>query len=190
MYLQFCRLRSNRFGKNGLTDACRTVLSKQAAPMSHDFFCHEPLPPDTRCGELRGRLSSRPPGAVPFAGFAIRRNCGTRSGGLQITPEHKSQPRQGRQQITNLLQQRFACKSNQRSRQPVNLERSTEFPLRRLAVRGCERTMSGAERRTSMKRSGTTAPNCKSAETKRNKQQITNLLQRPTKLAAGADQIG
>ena len=30
--------------------------------MSHDFFsCHEPLPPDTRCGELRGGLSSRVP---------------------------------------------------------------------------------------------------------------------------------
>ena len=61
--LQFGRLRSNRFGENGLTDACRAVFSKQAAPRSHAFFsCHEPLPPDSRCGELRGGLSSRPPG--------------------------------------------------------------------------------------------------------------------------------
>ena len=58
--LQFGRLRSNRFGKNGLTGACRAVFSKQAAPMSHDFFsCHAPLPPGKRCGELRGGLSSR-----------------------------------------------------------------------------------------------------------------------------------
>ena len=58
--LQFCRLRSNKFGENGLTDACRAVFSKQAAPRSHAFFsCHDPLPPDTRCGELRGGLSSR-----------------------------------------------------------------------------------------------------------------------------------
>ena len=62
--LQFYRLKSNRFDENGLTDACRAVFSKQAAPKSHAFlFCHEPLPPDTRCGELRGGLSSRPPGA-------------------------------------------------------------------------------------------------------------------------------
>ena len=60
---QFGRLRSNRFGENGLTDACRAVFSKQAAPRSHAFLsCHEPLPPDSRCGELRGGLSSRPPG--------------------------------------------------------------------------------------------------------------------------------
>ena len=32
--------------------------------------------------------------------------------------------------------------------------RSTEFPLRRLAVRGCERTMSGAKRRAPMRSSG------------------------------------
>jgi len=63
--LQFGRLRSNRFGENGLTDAYRAVFSKQAAPKSHAFlFCHEPLSPDTRCGELRGGLSSRKPGAA------------------------------------------------------------------------------------------------------------------------------
>ena len=62
--LQFYRHRSNRFGENGLTDACRAVFSKHAAPKSHAFFsCHEPLPPGTRSGELRGWLSSRPPGA-------------------------------------------------------------------------------------------------------------------------------
>ena len=32
--------------------------------------------------------------------------------------------------------------------------RSTEFPLRRLAIRGCERTMSGAKRRAPMRSSG------------------------------------
>ena len=64
-YLQFGRLRSNRFGENGLTDACRAVFSKQAAPRSHAFFsCHDPLPPDTCCGELRGGLSSRVPGVA------------------------------------------------------------------------------------------------------------------------------
>ena len=58
--LQFGRCRSNRFDESRLTGTCRAVFSKQAAPMSHDFFsCHEPLPPDTRCGELRGGLSSR-----------------------------------------------------------------------------------------------------------------------------------
>ena len=63
--LQFYRCRSNRFGENGLTDACRAVFSKQAAPRSHAFFsCHEPLPPGTRCGELRGGLSSREPGVA------------------------------------------------------------------------------------------------------------------------------
>ena len=62
--LQFYRRRSNRFGENGLTDACRAVFQKQAAPKSHSvLFCHEPLQPGTRCGELRGGLSSRPPGA-------------------------------------------------------------------------------------------------------------------------------
>ena len=62
--LQFGRLWSNRFGENRLTDACRAVFSKQAAPKSHAFlFCHEPLSPGTRCGELRGGLSSREPGA-------------------------------------------------------------------------------------------------------------------------------
>ena len=63
--LQFCRLRSNRFGENRPTEACRAVFSKQAAPKSHAFFsCHEPLPPDTRSGELRGRLSSREHGVA------------------------------------------------------------------------------------------------------------------------------
>ena len=63
--LQFYRRRSNRFGENRLTDACRAVFQKQAAPKSHAFlFCHEPLPPDTRCGEHRGGLSSRPPGVT------------------------------------------------------------------------------------------------------------------------------
>ena len=58
--LQFRRLRSNRFGENCLTDACRAVFSKQAAPKSGAFFsCHGPLPPSTLCGELRGGLSSR-----------------------------------------------------------------------------------------------------------------------------------
>ena len=75
--LQFYRHRSNRFGGNGLTDACRAVFSKHAAPKSHAFFsCHEPLPPGTRCGELRGWPSSRPPGAESL--------------------KHRNQPRQSR----------------------------------------------------------------------------------------------
>ena len=75
--LQFYRHRSNRFGGNGLTDACRAVFQKQAAPKSHAFFsCHEPLPPDTRSGELRGGPSSRPPGAESL--------------------KHRNQPRQSR----------------------------------------------------------------------------------------------
>ena len=75
--LQFYRHRSNRFGGNGLTDACRAVFSKHAAPKSHAFFsCHGPLPPDTRCGELRGGPSSRPPGAESL--------------------KHRNQPRQSR----------------------------------------------------------------------------------------------
>ena len=54
------RRRSNRFGEKGLTDACRAVFPKQAAPKSGAFFsCHGPLPPSTLCGELRGGLSSR-----------------------------------------------------------------------------------------------------------------------------------
>ena len=61
-FLQFSRYRSNRFGKNGLADACRAVFSKQAAPKSHAFFsCHERLPPDTHSGEHRRGLSSRVP---------------------------------------------------------------------------------------------------------------------------------
>ena len=55
------------FGENRLTDTCRAVFSKRAAPMSHDFFsCQGPRQaptPHTRCGELRGGLSSRPPDA-------------------------------------------------------------------------------------------------------------------------------
>ena len=126
--LQFGRLWSNRFGENRLTDACRAVFSKQAAPKSQDFFCHEPLPPGTRCGEFRGGLSSRPPGAESL--------------------KHRSLPRR-----VNLLRKKSA--------------RSTEFPLRRLAVRGCERTMSGAERRASMKRSGTSEADFRTAVTKK-----------------------
>ena len=58
------RLRSNTFGKNGLTDACRAVFSKQAAPMSHDFFSsHEPLPPDTQSVFMKPQRG-RPPESV------------------------------------------------------------------------------------------------------------------------------
>ena len=120
--LQFGRCRSNRFGENRLTDACRAVFPKQAAPKSHAFlFCHEPLPPGSRCGELHEGLSSRLPGTESL--------------------NHRSQP--------------------QRSRP------AAEFPLRRLAVRGCERTMSGAKRRASMKRSGTSEVDFRTAATKK-----------------------
>ena len=116
--LQFYRCRSNRFGKNGLTDACRAVFPKQAAPKSHAVLvCHESLSPSMRSGELRGGLSSRPPGAESL--------------------KHRRQPRRSRPTLFQM-----------------KLERSTEFPLRRLAVRGCERTMSGAERRAPMRSSG------------------------------------
>ena len=60
--LQFYRRRSNRFDENRLTDACRAVFSKQAAPKSRAvLFCHERLPPDTHSGEHRRGLSSRVP---------------------------------------------------------------------------------------------------------------------------------
>ena len=59
------------FGENGLAGVCKAVFSKQAAPKSLAFlFCHEPLPPGSRCGELHGGLSSREPGVRP----AIQRN--------------------------------------------------------------------------------------------------------------------
>ena len=132
--LQFDRRRSNRFGENRLTDAYRAVFQKQAAPKSHAFFsCHEPLPPGMRSGELRGGLSSRPPGAESL--------------------KHRSQPR--RVDLPN-----------------PNTARSTEFPLRRLAVRGCERTMSGAKRRASMKRSGTSEADFRTAVTKKANRQL------------------
>ena len=85
-YLQFGRLRSNRFGENRLIGHCRAVFSKQAAPRSHAFFsCREPLPPGTCCGELRGELSSRKPGAeslkrreLPRAESACRSAAGVK----------------------------------------------------------------------------------------------------------------
>ena len=82
--LQFSRRRSNRFGENRLTDACKAVFQKQAAPKSHAFlFCHEPLPPSTRCGELRGGLSSRVPAtATQFRWIIQRKCCALRSGRL------------------------------------------------------------------------------------------------------------
>ena len=126
--LQFGRLRSNRFGENGLTGACGAVFPKQAAPKSLAFLsCHGPLPPGTRCGELRGGLSSRVPGAESLK-HSLPRRVGL--------PGPKS-------------------------------ARSTEFPLRRLAVRGCERTMSRATRRASMKRSGTSEADFRTAATNR-----------------------
>ena len=140
-YLQFGRLRSNRFGENRLTDACRAVFPKQAAPRSHAFFsCHEPLPPGTRSGELRGGLSSR---VAAAAGLSALTDEKPRSLDLQSGVIVAHVPAD--------------CKSrrNHRSKQRRNIEasrggvglpdpetaRSTEFPLRRLAVRGCERTM-------------------------------------------------
>ena len=79
IYLQFSRLWSNRLGENGLTDACRAVFSELAAPKSHAFlFCHEPLPPGTRCGELCRWLSSRPPGAESLKHRSQPRRVGLR----------------------------------------------------------------------------------------------------------------
>ena len=121
IYLQFGRLWSNRFGENGLTDACRAVFSKQAAPKSHAFlFCHEPLPPDTRCGELRGGLSSR----VPATATQFRWICNPAQFRIHVPADYKSRRN-----------------TEARRRGTKMPARSTEFPLRRLAVRGCERTM-------------------------------------------------
>ena len=103
--LQFGRLRSNRFGKNGLTGACRAVFSKQAAPMSHDFFsCHAPLPPGKRCGELRGGLSSRVTAAAGLSALTDEkpRSLDLQSGVIvahvpaDYKSEHGSQPRRSR----------------------------------------------------------------------------------------------
>ena len=162
-YLQFGRLRSNRFGKNRLTGHCGAIFSKQAAPRSHAFFsCHEPLPPDTRCGELRGGLSSR---VVAAAGLSALTDEKPRSLDLQsgAIPPHVPADYKSRRNTE-------ASRGGVGRPDPMTAS-STELPLRRLAVRGCERTMSGAKRRTSMKRSGTseadfrTAPDYKSAET-------------------------
>ena len=147
--LQFYRLKSNRFGENRLTDARRAVFPKQAAPKSHAFlFCHEPLPPDTRCGEHRRGLSSREHGAeslkhrrqprqsrsagsIGLCGGSYCRRPSSVSGRFHTTQTAEQQ------QIAKLLQR----KVHLLRKKPA---RSTEFPLRRLAVRGCERTMSGA----------------------------------------------
>ena len=52
---QFGRLRSNMFGENRLTDTCRAVFSKRAAPMSHDFFsCQGPRQAPCAGHALRG----------------------------------------------------------------------------------------------------------------------------------------
>ena len=116
IYLQFGRLWSNRFGENRLTDACRAVFSKQAAPRSHAFLsCHEPLPPDTRCGELRGGLSSR----VPATTTQFRWICNP----AQFRPTFR--------RITNHAGTQKPDAAEQK--EPA---RSTEFPLRRLSVRG------------------------------------------------------
>ena len=121
IYLQFGRLWSNRFGENGLTDACRAVFSKQAAPTSHAIFsCHEPQPPSMRCGEFRGGLSSREPATAT----QFRWICNQAQLRIHVPADYKSR--------RNTEARRSGTKK------PA---RSTEFPLRRLAVRGCERTM-------------------------------------------------
>ena len=118
--LKFYRLRSNRFGENRLTDACRAVFQKQAAPKSRAvLFCHEPLPPSTRCGELRGGLSSREPGAESL--------------------KHRKLPRRSRPPPKEVSTQYGI---------------SAEDPLRRLAVRGCERTMRSIDEAKRNLRSG------------------------------------
>ncbi len=112
------QLRRNRFGENGFTDACRAVFSKQAAPKSHAFFSgYEPLSPSTHCGELRGGISSHPPG--------MARNLRPVEAAAESASLHR-----------------------------MKTARSTEFPLRRLAVRGCERAMSEAKRRAPMRSIG------------------------------------
>ena len=128
---QFGRLWSNRFGENRLTDACRAVFSKQAAPKYHAFlFCHEPLSPGTRCGEFRGGLSSRAPGAESL--------------------KHRSKSRRSRPagsigSCGGSYCRRASSVSGRVSAAQWQV-RSTKFPLRRLAVRGCERTMEPHQR--------------------------------------------
>ena len=73
--------------------------------------------PDTRCGELRGGISSHPPG--------MARNLRPVEAAAESASLHR-----------------------------MKTARSTEFPLRRLAVRGCERTMSEAKRRAPMRSIG------------------------------------
>ena len=142
IYLEFGRLWSNRFGENGLTDACRAVFSKQAAPKSHAFFsCHEPQPPSMRCGELRGGLSSR----MPATATQFRWICNQAQLRIHVPADYKSR--------RNTEARRSGTKK------PA---RSTEFPLRRLAVRGCERTMRSIDEAQRNLRSG--FPYCGSKE--------------------------
>ena len=159
---QFGRLRSNRFGKNGLTDACRAAFSKQAAPRSHAFLsCHEAPPPGTCCGELRGGLSSRLSGVESLKHRSQQRrsrpagSIGSRDGSYCRRPGSAGS-----------WVRAADCKSAETTSASLlrmKSARSTEFPLRRLAVRGCERTMSGAKRRASMKRSGTSEADFRTA---------------------------
>ena len=89
------------FGENRLTDTCRAVFSKRAAPMSHDFFsCQGPRQaptPHTRCGELRGGLSSRPPDAESLKQYkaAAAKSAGLirRQQQYGISAEEASRPR-------------------------------------------------------------------------------------------------
>ena len=171
---QFGRLRSNMFGENRLTDTCRAVFSKRAAPMSHDFFsCQGPRQaptPDTRCGELRGGLSSRVVAAVGLSALTDEKPRSLDLQSSAIPPHVPTDYKSRRNHRSKQGRNTEACRSGVGLPDPMTAS-STEFPLRRLAVRGCERTMSRAKRRTSMKRSGTseadfrTAPDYKSAET-------------------------
>ena len=118
--------------------------------------------PYTRCGELRGGLSSRPPGAESLKHRNQPRQsrpAGSigRCGGSYCRRASSGRGRSGRA---------AACKSAETTSASLlrmKSARSTEFPLRRLAIRGCERTMSGAKRRASMKRSGTSEADFRTA---------------------------
>ena len=142
-YLQFGRLRSNRFGKNRLTGHCGAVFSKQAAPKSHAFlFCHEPLPPSTRCGKHRGGLSSRVVAAVGLSALTDEKPRSLDLQSSAIPPHVPTDYKSRRNHRSKQRRNTEACRSGVGLPDPMTAS-STEFPLRRLAVRGCERTMSG-----------------------------------------------
>ena len=130
---QFGRLRSNMFGENRLTDTCRAVFSKRAAPMSHDFFsCQGPRQAPCAGHALRGaprrallartrlRWICNPviPSHAP-ADCKSRRNIKDNHAETPkaTIPKHRSQPRRCRQQTMH--RRRMAISSTSRLLSPA-----------------------------------------------------------------------